>query len=109
MKTIGENSRNDIVGSFYVCTKTSNTHVGPQRVTCDEQSTVPAGLGASSLQPHEADLQLLLVGLGPREHSAVARFLHHDGVERPNVDLQPRRQSSDDGPGAAEHPTAPQP
>lgn len=50
--------------------------------TCDEQSCVPAGLGASSLQPHEADLQLLLIGLRSRENSAVARLLHHGATVR---------------------------
>lgn len=55
---------------------------GDGGATCDEQSSVPAGLAARSLQPHEAHLQLPLVGLRPREHAAVAGFLHHDGSLR---------------------------
>lgn len=62
--------------------------------TCDEQRSVPAGLGAGSLQPHEADLQLLLVGLRPRENAAVARFLHHDGRVRVPADLQSRDKAT---------------
>lgn len=65
--------------------------------TCDEQSSVPAGLGASSLQTHEADLQLLLVGLRSREHSAVARFLHHDGAVREDAGDKAETAAPEDG------------
>lgn len=92
----------DLESGIFVCslethdTKADASLTKSKSDTCDEQSPVPAGLAAPSLQPHEADLQLLLIGLRSREDPAVARFLHHDGAEREPADLEPPRQS---GPG----------
>lgn len=68
--------------------------------TCDQQSSVPARLRPPSLQTHEADLQLLLVGLRPGEHPAVPGFLHHDGNET-RTDLLIYSQPEDKAPRPA--------
>lgn len=72
----------------------SFVRVPVEELTCDEQSSVPAGLRPSGLKAHEAHLQLLLLGLRSGEHPAVPGLLHHGGHAHRAAELQPARSRS---------------